>query len=109
MSSRLLAFVDIFVESPDMDEVVHSLAQLPNMEELYEVTGEFDIVSLVSAADIEEFRDILKNKIMKIKGVKSTVSSLVLHAHKGPRCSTNGINRPKNGVSSPVDGKTATG
>ena len=60
------------------------------MEELYEVTGEFDIVSLVSASDIEEFRDILKNKIMKIKGVKSTVTSVVLHAHKGPRCNGNG-------------------
>jgi hypothetical protein len=28
----------------------------------------------------------LKNKIMKIKGVKSTVSSVVLKAYKGPRC-----------------------
>ena len=82
--------MDIFVESPYMDDVVHSLAQLPNMEELYEVTGEFDIVSLVSASDIEEFREILKNKIMKIKGVKSTVSSVVLHTHKGPRCAENG-------------------
>lgn len=80
-----------------MDEVVLSLAQLPNMEELYEVTGEFDIVSLVSAADIEEFRDILKNKIMKIRGVKSTVSSVVLHSHKGPRSTDNGripVNNP---------------
>ena len=88
--SRLLAFVDIFVESPQMDAVIQELQKLPNMEELYEVTGEFDIVSLVSAADIEEFRDILKNKIMKIKGVKSTVSCVVLHAHKGPRCDPNG-------------------
>ena len=83
--SRLLAFIDIFVDSPTMDEVVVALAKLENLEELYEVTGEFDIVTLVSAADIEEFRDILKNKIMKIKGVRSTVSSVVLKAHKGPR------------------------
>lgn len=83
---RLLAFVDIFVESPEMDSVLSSLTQLEHLEELYEVTGEFDIVTLVSAADIEEFRDILKNKIMKIKGIKSTVSSIVLKAHKGPKC-----------------------
>ena len=88
--SRLLAFVDIFVESAQMDSVIQELQKVPHMEELYEVTGEFDIVSLVSAQDIEEFRDILKNKIMKIKGVKSTVSSVVLHAHKGPRCDQNG-------------------
>ena len=83
---RLLAFVDIFVESPEMDSVISALAELEHLEELYEVTGEFDIVTMVSATDIEEFRDILKNKIMKIKGVKSTVSSIVLKAHKGPKC-----------------------
>jgi DNA-binding Lrp family transcriptional regulator len=68
-----------------MDDVVKALIQLPNVEELYEVTGEFDIVSLVSAEDIEEFRDFLKNKVMKIRGVRSTVTSIVLNAPKGPR------------------------
>jgi DNA-binding Lrp family transcriptional regulator len=84
--SKLLAFVDIFVESPELDSVLEALGKLENLEELYEVTGEFDIVTLVSASDIEEFRDILKNRIMKIKGIKSTVSSIVLKAHKGPKC-----------------------
>ena len=83
---RLLAFVDIFVDSPTMDYVVAQLSKLENLEELYEVTGEFDVVTLVCAKDIEEFRDVLKNKIMKIKGVRSTVSSVVLKTHKGPRC-----------------------
>jgi DNA-binding Lrp family transcriptional regulator len=83
--ARLLAFVDIFVDSPLMDDVVQALGRIPNIEELYEVTGEFDIVTLVSAGDIEEFRDVLKNKLLKIKGVKSTVSAIVLHTHKGPR------------------------
>jgi DNA-binding Lrp family transcriptional regulator len=81
----MLAFVDIFVDSPSMDDVVLALGKIPDIEELYEVTGEFDIVTLVSASDIEEFRDTLKNKILKIKGVKSTVSAIVLHTHKGPR------------------------
>ncbi len=70
----LLAFVDIFVESAHMDEVVQALAKLDNIEELL-------------ADDIEEFRDVLKNKIMKIRGVKSTVSSIVLKTHKGARLS----------------------
>ena len=68
-----------------LDDVVKALNALPNVEELYEVTGEFDIVTLVSCADIEEFRDLLKNKLLKIKGVKSTVTSIVLNATKGPR------------------------
>jgi DNA-binding Lrp family transcriptional regulator len=91
--TRLLAFIDIFVESPYMDDVVKALGNVPHVEELYEVTGEFDIVTLVSAADIEEFRDVLKNRILKIKGVKSTVSAIVLHTHKGPRF--NGEPKPR--------------
>lgn len=83
--ARLLAFIDIFVESPKLDDVVKALSAFSNVEELYEVTGEFDVVSLVSAADIEEFRDFLKNKILKVPGVKSTVTSIVLSAPKGPR------------------------
>ncbi|MGB8780110.1 MAG: Lrp/AsnC ligand binding domain-containing protein [Candidatus Bathyarchaeia archaeon] len=86
--SRLLAFVDIFVESPEMDNVVAALSKLDNLEELYEVTGEFDIVTLFSASDIEEFRDILKNRVMKIKGVKSTVSSIVARVGQRRKVST---------------------
>jgi DNA-binding Lrp family transcriptional regulator len=81
---RVLAFVNIFVESPLMDSVIEELRSLPNLQELYEVSGEYDIVSVVSASDIEEFRDILVNKIMKIKGVRSTVTDVVLHSHKAP-------------------------
>lgn len=89
---QLLVFVNIFVESPNLDDVSQALSQLPNVKELYEVTGEFDIVALVSAADIEEFRDVLKNRILKIKGVRSTVTSIVTNPHKGPR---NGTQAPK--------------
>lgn len=85
---ELHAFVNIFVEASLIDDVVKALSKIDTVEELYEVTGEFDIVTLVSASDIESFRDVLKNRIMKIKGVKSTVTSIVLSAHKGPKCAT---------------------
>ena len=85
---ELRVFVNVFVEAPLMDEVVQALSKIDEVEELYEVTGESDIVTLVSASDIEEFRDVMENKIMKIKGVKSTVTSVVLSARKGPKCTT---------------------
>ena len=45
-----------------MDNVVAALSKLDNLEELYEVTGEFDIVTVFSASGIDELRDILKNR-----------------------------------------------
>ncbi len=78
----LKAFVSIFVESSRLDDVLSALSRLDNVEDFYEITGEFDIISVVSAPDVEKFRDVLKNGIMKIAGVKSTVTSIVLNPHK---------------------------
>ena len=72
-----------------MYEVIASLSRLDGLEELYEVTGEFDVIVLLSSSDIEQFRDRLKNKIMKIKGIKSTVSSIVLKTYKSPNLQEN--------------------
>ncbi len=83
---RFLASVNIFVESSQIDNVVMALSKLDNIEEVYEVAGEYDIVTLVATSTLEEFRDILQKKIMKIKGVKSTISTIILQPHKGPRC-----------------------
>ncbi|MHB8396318.1 MAG: Lrp/AsnC family transcriptional regulator [Thermoplasmataceae archaeon] len=85
MNGKVLAFVDIFVDSLLIDDVLRELSALDNVVEVYEVTGEFDIVSLISADSIEQFRDVLKSKIMKIKGIKSTVSSIVLKIDKQPQ------------------------
>ena len=86
--------MNIFVESPLLDEVVQALSKLSNVEELYEVTGEFDVVALASVEDIEEFRDFLKNKVLKIKGIRSTVTSIVFNTPKGPRKATYEVTEP---------------
>jgi DNA-binding Lrp family transcriptional regulator len=82
LADRVLAFVDLFVDSQRMDEVVSSLKEIKNAVQIYEVTGEFDVIVLVNVASIEEFRDMLKNRIMKIPGIKSTVTSIVLKSHR---------------------------
>ncbi len=83
--ARLLASVNIFVEASEKENIVEALTKLENIEELYEVAGEYDIVSMVSASNIEEFHNFLRSKVMKIKGVKSTISTVVLVPHKGPK------------------------
>lgn len=84
--SRFIASVNIFAESTQIDNVIAALSKLANIEEVYEVAGEYDIVTLVSTSTLEEFRDILQKQIMKIKGVKSTITTIILKPHKGRRC-----------------------
>src|SRR5665647_426975 len=79
---RFEASVNIFVDPTQKAQVINALSKLENIEDIYEVKGEFDIISTVSTASLEEFRTILHNKILKIKGVKSTVITVVLKTHK---------------------------
>jgi len=85
--ARLLAFVDILVDSPFKTEVLAALTRLPNIEELYEVSGNSDIVSLVSGRDIDEIRDLLKNDIRKIPGIRNVLTSIVLNSPRTIRTS----------------------
>jgi DNA-binding Lrp family transcriptional regulator len=79
---RFQASVNIFVDQSQKSQVIDALSKLENIQEVYDVKGEYDIVSIVSASSVEEFRNVLQKKIMKIKGVKSAIVSVVLKAHK---------------------------
>lgn len=70
------------MESKELDNVIKSLTPLPEVTDLFEVTGEYDIVALIHTQDILEFRSFIKNKVLNIPGVKSTVTSVILYIHK---------------------------
>ncbi len=82
--ARFTALVQIFADSTGLDAVERALSKLDNLEALFEVTGEFDIVALVSAADSAEFGEILRNKIRSIEGIRATAISVVLKDVRGP-------------------------
>jgi DNA-binding Lrp family transcriptional regulator len=82
--ARFTALVQIFAEASNLDAVERALSKLDNIEALFEVTGEFDVVALISAADCAEFREILRDKIRRIKGVKATAISVVLKDMMAP-------------------------
>jgi DNA-binding Lrp family transcriptional regulator len=51
--------------------------KLPGMERIYEVTGEYDIVSVVSSSSIEGINQCIED-IRKIDGVVKTNTVIVL-------------------------------
>ena len=88
---RFEASVNLFVDPSQKAHVIDALSKVENIAEIYDVKGEFDIVSIVSASSLEEFRDILQKKINKIKGVKCTLTSVVLKSHKRPKSGLSNI------------------
>ena len=81
--SQFLASVNIFIDQSQKNNVLNELSKLQNAKEVYEVAEEYDIVSLISASTLEEFRDVLQKRVMKIKGVKSTITTVILCRYKG--------------------------
>jgi DNA-binding Lrp family transcriptional regulator len=53
------------------------LRETPNIKEVYEVTGEYDIAVIISAADIAQVNECVE-KIRKIEGVLNTNTMIVL-------------------------------
>ena len=82
MAKEVRIFLNLFVESKELENVTTALVQLPEVTDVYEVTGEYDIVCMLKVENILAFRNILKDKVLKINGVRSTVSSVVLYEHK---------------------------
>lgn len=82
MSKPVRVFLNLFVESKQLERVTEALTKLPEVTDAYEVTGEYDVVAVIEVESIQAFGELLKNRILKIDGVKSTVSSVVLYNHK---------------------------
>ena len=82
MPNEVRVILNLFVDSKELERVIDVLSKLPEVTDVYEVTGEYDIVCLLRTENILAFREILKNKVLKIPGVKSTVSAIVLYTHK---------------------------
>jgi DNA-binding Lrp family transcriptional regulator len=85
LPNEVIVILNLFVESRELESVTDALVQLSEVTDVYEVTGEYDIVCLLKTESILAFREALKNKILKIPGMKSTVSAIVLFTHKRDR------------------------
>jgi DNA-binding Lrp family transcriptional regulator len=82
MAPGVVVILNIFVQSKELDKVTKKLLALPEVKDLYEVTGEYDIVAMIETEDIAAFRVFIKEKILAIDGIRSTVSAVILYTHK---------------------------
>jgi DNA-binding Lrp family transcriptional regulator len=82
VSKPIRFILDVLVESGQLSHVSTELARLPEVFELYEVTGVADLRALIRTESLSDFRTLLGGKILKIRGVRTTVSSVILFAGK---------------------------
>lgn len=58
-------------------EICEKLKELPNIETIYEVTGQYDIAVIISALSIAEVNDCVE-KIRRIDGIANTNTMIIL-------------------------------
>ncbi len=82
MAGEIVVILDVNVKSQELERVARTLQKLPQVVDLYEVTGEYDLVALVEADSIMGFRNLLKDKILSIQGISGTNTLVIIHTHK---------------------------
>ncbi|QBJ97915.1 Lrp/AsnC family transcriptional regulator [Rhodococcus sp. ABRD24] len=80
----LAAFVATQVDQHQLDAVVEALAGIPEVVEVYGMTGLTDLSVKVVAADADDLYR-LAGQILKIPGVERTNMALVMRELVGPR------------------------
>jgi DNA-binding Lrp family transcriptional regulator len=60
-------------------EVSKKILQIPNVETLYEVTSEYDIVAVINGMNITEVNECIE-KIRRVEGITKTNTMIVLRS-----------------------------
>jgi DNA-binding Lrp family transcriptional regulator len=60
-------------------DVSNKIREIPNVETLYEVTGEYDIVAVISGMSVAEVNECIE-KIRRVEGIMKTNTMIVLRS-----------------------------
>jgi len=74
------AFVMVQAERRRMQDVARGLAEIQGVEEVYSVTGEWDIIAVVRLKEYDDLAEIVTGKMVQIPGILRTNTHLAFRA-----------------------------
>ncbi|MEM0468583.1 MAG: Lrp/AsnC ligand binding domain-containing protein [Pyrobaculum sp.] len=77
MEALVFLNIDIGAE----DRVMAELAAIPEVKSVYFVYGPYDIIIKIEAPDIEKIRTVVREKVRKIEGIRSTTTLIVAKSY----------------------------
>lgn len=75
------AIVLIRTEVQRIPEVAAEVAQIPQVSEVYSVTGEFDLVAMVRVRTHDELADVIPGGLNKVPGVTHTETHVAFRTY----------------------------
>lgn len=79
--AMITAFVLIRPRGNRVQALGEAIAELPQVAEVYSVTGPYDLVALVRLKDVEELDDVVTQGILSLEGVERTETLLAFRAY----------------------------
>ncbi len=76
------AIVMINTDVGKENEIFEQLFELPEVKEVYMVYGIHDIITIIEADSMDTLRSLITEKIRRMDGVKSTLTSIVVMRKK---------------------------
>ena len=59
-------------------EVAKEMARIPGITAADAITGEYDVIAVCEATDVNAIGDLIVDKVQKVEGVFKTVTGLVI-------------------------------
>jgi DNA-binding Lrp family transcriptional regulator len=75
------AVVFLNIDIGSEDKIMEQLATIPEVKAVYFVYGPYDIVIKIEAPDIDKIRGVVREKVRKIEGIRSTTTLIVAKSH----------------------------
>ena len=77
----ITAIVLVRAEIQRIPEVAEIIVQIPEVSEVYSVTGEFDLVAMVRVRSHEELADVIPGRLNKVLGVSHTETHIAFRTY----------------------------
>jgi DNA-binding Lrp family transcriptional regulator len=81
MGAMITAIVHIHTEAAKIPEVAQQVAELPQVFEVYSVTGEVDLIALVRVQAHDQLADVIADAISKVDGVLRTQTYIAFRTY----------------------------
>jgi DNA-binding Lrp family transcriptional regulator len=75
------AIVLVKTDVARIPETAEAIAQIPEVSEVYSVTGEFDLVAMVRVRAHEELSGVIPGKLNKLPGVTHTETHIAFRTY----------------------------
>jgi DNA-binding Lrp family transcriptional regulator len=75
------AIVLVKAEIQRIPEVAELIVKIPEVSEVYSVTGEFDMVAMIRVRSHEELADVIPGRLNKVPGVTHTETHIAFRTY----------------------------